>query len=79
MATTELAPEENVGVAKLLGKTMHDALELARAELALARQVTLPVAGLDAVAEALHSLRDKREALGQGGERGGRQFHVVRW
>ena len=37
MATTELAPEQNPSVAKLLGKTMHDALELGRAELALAK------------------------------------------
>ncbi len=38
MATTELATEQSAGVASLLGKTMHHALELGRAELELAKK-----------------------------------------
>lgn len=38
MASTELTAEQNAGVAKLLGQTLNDALELARAEVALAKQ-----------------------------------------
>lgn len=41
MTSAELNAEQNAGVAKLLGQTLHDALELARAEIELAKRELL--------------------------------------